>query len=56
MTLTLGEARPAAGLTQKEMSERIETPARLIGGREDGAAVTRTGRTGSIAVSFAPNL
>ena len=54
--MTIREARLAAGLTQKEMSELMEIPARTIGSREDGAVVTRSDKNGSIAVSFAPSL
>ena len=37
MTLTLKEARLAAGLTQKAMSELLEIPMRTIGSWEDGS-------------------
>lgn len=35
--MTIKEARLAAGLTQKEMSEAMEIPMRTIGSWEDGS-------------------
>ena len=35
--MTIKEARLAAGLTQKEMSEAVEIPMRTIGSWEDGS-------------------
>lgn len=35
--MTIKEARLAAGLTQKEMSEAMEIPVRTIGSWEDGS-------------------
>ena len=37
MILTIREARLAAGLTHKEMSDLMEIPARTIGSWEDGS-------------------